>query len=192
MAKPPDSELHHLTPKQVADRLLVSPITVRGWALQGLLKADVTPGGHRRFSLTEVERFARERDFENGRAATRVLIVDHTESVARYLRDFLTFHGIEADFACDGFEAGCKLQSFQPDVLLLDFMMPHLNGFDVCRRVRQSPGTRHVRVIAMTALQSPSNQERILGAGAAACLLKPIDDKRLIDELNIETRLPTP
>jgi excisionase family DNA binding protein len=93
MSKSDAREKHYLTPNQVAEKLMVSPITVRGWALRGLLKAEVTPGGHRRFLVAEVERFARERSSQDRQRPQRVLIVDDNQSLARYLQDFLSAQG---------------------------------------------------------------------------------------------------
>lgn len=175
----------YLTPNQVAEMLMVSPITVRGWALRGLLKAEVTPGGHRRFLIQEVERFARERNSHDKQRSQRILIVDDNQSLARYLQDFLVANAFSTETAFDGFDAGWKMQSFQPDILLLDLMMPRLNGFDVCRHVRQNPETRHVRVLAMTGYPSPSNESRILAEGAECCLNKPIDEASLLGAIAV-------
>jgi CheY-like chemotaxis protein len=148
-----------------------------------LLKAEVTPGGHRRFLISEVERFARERHAHDRQRPQRVLIVDDNQSLARYLQDFLVSGGYSTETSFDGFDAGWKMQSFQPDILLLDLMMPRLNGFDVCRQVRNNPDTRHVRVIAMTGYPSPSNENRILAEGAERCLNKPIDEALLMSAI---------
>ena len=170
----------YLTPNQVAEKLMVSPITVRGWALRGLLKAEVTPGGHRRFLVSEVDRFARERHANDQERPSRVLIVDDNESLARYLQDFLVAHGFGTEIAFDAFDAGWKMQSFQPDILLLDVMMAKLNGIEVCRQVRAHAETRHIRILAMTAYPSPSNASRIIAEGAECCLNKPIDEAALM------------
>jgi CheY-like chemotaxis protein len=77
------------------------------------------------------------------------------------------------------------MQSFQPDILLLDLMMPRLNGFDVCRQVRGNSDTRHVRVLAMTGYASPSNEHRILSEGAECCLSKPIDEAVLLGAIGV-------
>ncbi|MDE3010792.1 MAG: response regulator [Pseudomonadota bacterium] len=183
MGKTEGREKTYLTPNQVAEKLMVSPITVRGWALRGLLKAEVTPGGHRRFLVAEVERFARERSTHDRQRPQRILIVDDNQSLARYLQDFLGTQGYTTETAFDGFDAGWKMQSFQPDILLLDLMMPRLNGFDVCRQVRGNGDTRHVRVLAMTGYPSPSNEQRILAEGAECCLSKPIDENSLLAAL---------
>ena len=187
MSKSDSREKTYLTPNQVAEKLMVSPITVRGWALRGLLKAEVTPGGHRRFLVSEVERFARERSSQDRQRPQRVLIVDDNQSLARYLQDFLAAHGFTTETAFDGFDAGWKMQSFQPDILLLDLMMPRLNGFDVCRQVRGNADTRHVRVLAMTGYPSPSNEHRILSEGAECCLSKPIDEAALLGAIGVST-----
>jgi CheY-like chemotaxis protein len=177
----------YLTPQQVADKLLVSPITVRGWALRGLLKAEVTPGGHRRFLASEVERFALERHHHGDHTQMRVLIVDDNQSLARYLQDFLSTHNLITETAFDGFDAGWKLQSFHPEVLLLDLMMPRLNGFDVCRQIKENPETNAMRIIAMTGYPSPSNESRVISEGAECCLNKPIDEIALLEAIGIST-----
>jgi excisionase family DNA binding protein len=173
----------YLTPQQVADKLLVSPITVRGWALRGLLKAEVTPGGHRRFLAAEVERFAAERHNIADHSQSRVLIVDDNQSLARYLQDFLSTHNLITETAFDGFDAGWKIQSFHPEILLLDLMMPRLNGFDVCRQIKENPDTHAMRIIAMTGYPSPSNESRVINEGAECCLNKPIDELALLEAI---------
>ncbi len=173
----------YLTPQQVADKLLVSPITVRGWALRGLLKAEVTPGGHRRFLVSEVERFAMERHQHDDHAQARVLIVDDNQSLARYLQDFLSTHNLITETAFDGFDAGWKIQSFHPEILLLDLMMPRLNGFDVCKQIKENHETYSIRIIAMTGYPSPSNESRVINEGAECCLNKPIDELALLEAI---------
>lgn len=61
------------------------------------------------------------------------------------------------DAAADGFEAGSKLYAFKPDVILLDMMMPGLNGFDICRQIKAAQDTCDIRVIAMTGHLSQEN-----------------------------------
>jgi excisionase family DNA binding protein len=181
----------HLTPNEVAELLMVNPVTVRQWAARGLLRSLTTPGGHRRFLPSDVEEFAR------GRGATpvprtsgrpdRILIVDDDAQVARFISDLIRSRDpqVETQTAQDGFEAGLKVESFRPHALVLDLMMPGMDGFEVCRRLRARPTLNNVRIVAMTGFPSPENVERILAAGANACLPKPLEPDRLLSELGL-------
>ena len=178
----------YLTPTDVAALLMVSPITVRQWAARGVLKAELTPGGHRRFLPQEVERFARARGVDLARNETpmvvRVLVVDDDPQALRFITELLSFYPeIETATAQDGFNAGKMVHSFKPDVLLLDLFMPALDGFAVCRQLKQEPATRGLRILTMTGQPSPENQRRSLEAGAEACLGKPLDTHRLLELL---------
>jgi excisionase family DNA binding protein len=181
----------HLTPNEVAELLMVNPVTVRQWAARGLLRSMTTPGGHRRFLLSDVEEFARSRGTtpiarSSGRPE-RVLIVDDDAHLGLFISELIRTRDpqVQTQIARDGFEAGIKVESFRPHVLLLDLMMPGIDGFEVCRRLRERPTLNHVRIVAMTGFPSPENIERIMAAGADACLSKPLDSKRLLEELGL-------
>ena len=181
----------HLTPNEVAELLMVNPVTVRQWAARGLLRSLTTPGGHRRFLLSDVEEFARSRGSTpvartSGRP-DRILIVDDDSQVARFIADLVRTYDahIETAIAQDGFEAGAKVESFRPHALVLDLMMPGMDGFEVCRRLRGRPTLNHIRIVALTGFPTTDNVERILAAGADACLEKPIDAERLLRELGL-------
>ena len=145
-----DKNKSYLTPNQVAELLMVSPTAVRQWAEKGDLKALTTPGGHRRFLPGDVKRFARNRDLilNSGQAdIVRILIVDDDEQLMRYLINLLEgFPGeIVIDVASNGFEAGLKIREFEPHVVLLDLMMPQLDGFQVCRLLKDNHDTKLVQ-----------------------------------------------
>jgi len=180
----------YLTPVEVAEMLMVSTASVRLWASKGVLPAQTTAGGHRRFLLCDIEAFAKDRGIaldppKNGNL--RVLIVDDDEQLRSYLCELLAdTPEIEAlEVAEDGFDAGLKVKSFKPDVLLLDLMMPGMNGFDVCARLKVTEATRDIRVIAMTGCASQDTVARILSVGAEGCLSKPIDTAALFSGLGI-------
>lgn len=178
----------YFSPAEVAELLMVSPITVRGWAARGLLRAETTPGGHRRFLRSEIERFLREREETTHREhPLKVLVVDDDDMHRGFLVEVLTTLDVPVvvESARDGFDAGRKLTDFAPDVVLLDLMMPGLNGFEVCRRIKTDPATRAARVIAMTGFPSSENLQRIVAAGAEIMLAKPIDMPLLIHSLGL-------
>ncbi len=184
----------HLTPNEVAEMLMVNPVTVRQWASRGLLRSLTTPGGHRRFRLSDVEEFARSRGSapvaRNAGRPDRVLIVDDDVQLGLFIAEMIRTRDprIAIEIAHDGFEAGLKVESFRPHVLLLDLMMPGMDGFEVCRRLRARPTLNHVRIVAMTGFPSEENVERIMAAGADACLPKPLDPERLLAELGFGAR----
>lgn len=165
-----------LTPAETAKRLRVSPVTLRLWADKGLLRVHATAGGHRRYPLSEVERLLRGPGAA-GDSGLRIMIVDDDPIIVDILRDFLLNEsGVAAvEIAHDGFEAGRKLLAFKPDAILLDLMMPGLDGFDVCRRIKNDPATAATRIIAVSGQASEKNMRRIIAEGAEACLPKPVD-----------------
>ena len=177
-------------PAEVAELLMVSPVSVRRWAQQGQLNAESTPGGHRRFRRHEVERFARKKGLvlqPPDQHTMRILVVDDDKLVAESL--VALFAGlpdpIVVEIAHDGFEAGRKVQSFQPHFVLLDLAMPGLDGFQVSSHLKADPITRAVRIIAITAAPTQGNIERIKQLGAEVCLSKPLDIKALLQALGL-------
>ncbi len=181
----------YLTPAEVADRMMVSPITVRQWAEKGWLPAVTTAGGHRRFAQDDVERLAQERGLPPlpvAKENLRVLVVDDDVQLAGFLRELIstTDEDAEVEISLDGFDAGQKVRTFLPQIVLLDLMMPGLDGFQVCASLKQDPATRNIRVIAMTGYPSPENIERIESAGAEACFAKPLNTKKLLAALGID------
>lgn len=174
----------YLTPAEVAEWLMVSPITVRQWADKGWLAALTTPGGHRRFARDAVEIFARERRlrFNRPASAARILVVDDDTQLAGYLHELLhtSLENCAVEIARNGFEAGQKVQTFRPGLILLDLMMPGMDGFEVCVHLRTTPATQNIRIIAMTGFATAEYTSRIIAAGAESCFTKPLDAPALL------------
>ncbi|MGD8886295.1 MAG: response regulator, partial [Gammaproteobacteria bacterium] len=162
----------YLTPKEAAEFLKVSTETVRQWAKTGLLNAETTLGGHRRFSKEEVSRFAKalQKREKTKTDNLRVLIVDDDQQYVRFVEELVSGFAdhIITEKAFDGFEAGHKIDIFRPDIVLLDLVMPSINGIEVCRYLKQNKKTRHIRIIATTGFTSDLNVQNFLNAGAEA------------------------
>lgn len=188
MDKKADNPKQYLTPNEVAERLMVSPVTVRHWALDGKLAFETTPGGHRRFLLEDVEAFANGRDKSSQPQAMRILLVDDNQALVGYLAELFDTlpREIVTERAYDGFEAGRKLMEFKPHAVVMDVMMPGLNGIEVCRSIKNSPATAQVRVIMMTGFPSQENTQQALEAGSVACLAKPLNKAQLFAALDID------
>jgi len=180
----------YLTPNEVAEMMMVSPVTIRQWASKGDLPALTTPGGHRRFVRQDIEDFARQRGLALlpvAREETRILIVDDDQQFASYLKELLgmSSQAVSIELAYDGFEAGQKVETFQPNIVLLDLMMPGLDGYEVCHRMKDDPRTKSIRIIAMTGYPSDENIQHIMSEGAEICLAKPIVTDKLFELLGL-------
>ncbi|HEC18388.1 MAG TPA: response regulator [Gammaproteobacteria bacterium] len=176
----------YLTPNEAASRLMISPVTLRHWALAGKLAFVTTPGGHRRFAEDDIERLAAQHSLAGGGVlgdsqTQRILIVDDDTQLCGFLVELLQGlpDSVQTDVATNGFEAGQKLHTFRPHTVLLDLMMPGMNGFEVCRQIKQDPETQDVRVVVMTGYHIPENVNKAIEAGAEACLAKPLDKIQL-------------
>ena len=117
-----------------------------------------------------------------------VLIVDDTLPNLRVLAKMLTQNGYLVRGVPSGAMALAAATSEPPDLILLDIMMPGIDGFNVCKELKADPSTHNIRVLAMTGYPSVENVDRILQAGAELCLEKPIDTGRLLDLLRLEQR----
>ncbi len=110
----------------------------------------------------------------------RVLIAEDNPQGAELLEAYLGDCGYELRTAADGEEALRQVAAWQPDLVLLDVMMPRLSGFEVCKRLRANPATRDVAVLMVTALDQVSDVERALEAGTDDFLSKPIEKSVLL------------
>jgi CheY-like chemotaxis protein len=114
-----------------------------------------------------------------GSGARRILIVDDNRDSAISLSILLSLSGYETGTAFDGEEALRVAERFSPDAVLLDLGLPRLNGYEVCRRLREVPGNTRLVVIAVTGWGLPEDRRRSADAGFDAHLLKPVDPEML-------------
>lgn len=175
----------YLTPNEVASMLLVSPITVRQWAQKGLLPAQTTAGGHRRFLKADVRQFASARGIALPGEQRHILVVDDDQQLNSYLVALLqtSLDEVTVHSALDGFAAGRLVAAHAPDVVVLDIMMPGMNGVEVCQAIKADPATAHAVVIAMTGHHTDELQHRVLAAGAIVLLKKPFASDDLLSHI---------
>jgi two-component system cell cycle response regulator len=119
----------------------------------------------------------------------RVLVVDDILSNVKLLEAKLTAEYFEVVTAFNGVEALAKVEECDPDIILLDVMMPGMDGFEVARRIKGNPKTAHVPVVMVTALDQPSDRVAGLDAGADDFLTKPVDDAALFARVRSLVRL---
>jgi two-component system cell cycle response regulator len=119
----------------------------------------------------------------------RVLVVDDILSNVKLLEAKLSAEYFEVVTAFNGLECLARVEEHEPDIVLLDVMMPGMDGFEVCRRIKQNPKTAHVPVVMVTALDQPSDRVAGLDAGADDFLTKPVDDSALFARVRSLVRL---
>jgi two-component system cell cycle response regulator len=119
----------------------------------------------------------------------RVLVVDDILSNVKLLEAKLTAEYFEVVSAYNGLEALAKIEEAIPDIVLLDVMMPGMDGFEVCRRIKSNPRTAHLPVVMVTALDQPADRVAGLEAGADDFLTKPVDDAALFARVRSLVRL---
>ena len=166
-----------LTTGQAAAHCQVSTPTLKTWIREGRLRAFKTPGGHARIAVEEFHRFLKRHRmpaYPPPPPPAGVLVVDDEPQVVDMLVEFLTHHprGFKIETASDGYEALIKLGSLRPALLILDVMMPKLDGIEVCRHLKSNPETQTIRILGITGY--PEAVPDLLAAGADAVLTKPI------------------
>jgi class 3 adenylate cyclase len=112
--------------------------------------------------------------------APRILVVDDTPQNVRLLGDLLTAKGYDVTPAASGAEALEQIEKHKPDLVLLDVVMPGLSGYDVCRRIRETPATATLPVVMVTALDPGTERIKGIEAGADDFVTKPINQPELL------------
>ena len=121
-----------------------------------------------------------------------VLIVEDEAPLVMMLRYNLEREGFAVDEAADGEEALLRIAEHRPDAVLLDWMLPHVSGLEVCRQIRRMPATRSLPVIMLTARGEESDRIRGLDSGADDYVVKPFSPNELIARLRAVIRRTQP
>ncbi|MFO0924475.1 MAG: response regulator [Pirellulales bacterium] len=110
---------------------------------------------------------------------SRILIADDNAANRELLEAYLAKFECMIETAVDGQDTLDKVASFQPDLILLDVMMPKLSGFEVCRKLKQNPDTSKIMILMVTALSELGDIERAVAAGTDDFLSKPVNQIEL-------------
>jgi len=105
-------------------------------------------------------------------------IEDHRPN-ATLVCDLLSFHGFRVEWASDGVKGLEMVEKEPPDLILMDLQLPRMDGFELTRRIKANPKTRHIPIVALTACAMVSDAERAMEAGCDGFLTKPINTREL-------------
>ena len=110
----------------------------------------------------------------------KVLVVDDDPEIVNLIMKVLPWTDeYELASASDGFEAGVQVIKFCPDIVILDLMMPNIDGFEVCKKIKMNPTTNHIVILVITGFGTEENIQKALECGADFCIKKPFDINEL-------------
>ena len=175
-----------LTVSQASKYSKVSSKTIINWIEAGHIKAYKTVGGHRRIKKEDLDHFLKEKGMplpEEAKAGERkkILVVDDDKIIVETIVQALEEdeYGYEMISAADGFEAGLQVNHFKPDLLILDIMMPDINGYEVCQKVKTNPDSKNTKIIVLSAYLNEDAFKQMKEFGADACFSKPLPLEQL-------------
>ena len=178
-----------LTIPEAATFCAVDRVTMWRWVKSGGLKVSVTPGGHHRILKEDMESFLIDSGMyplaTKSFPRNRILIVDDDPMIQETFNLTLSSYKYETETAGDGFEAGINTVQFRPDLIILDLIMPEMDGFEVCRYLKNDPTTSSVKILILTGYDTEENREKILEAGADDFLSKPVEVDMLIRHIEV-------
>jgi excisionase family DNA binding protein len=169
------------TTHEVSRLLHVNPRSVINWIEQSLLHSYRTPGGHRRIRRDDLLAFLRKHQIPTPESLVEgtfnVLVVDDEREICDMVKSFLLRQGgFEVATASDGISALLEVGRVKPDLLILDIMIPGVDGMEVCRRIKADTSNKTI-IIAVSG--SAEHENHILDAGADVFMAKPLDMEKL-------------
>jgi CheY-like chemotaxis protein len=194
-----DSQLLKIS--EVAELASVLPSTIRHYTDIGLLRvAGYTDGGHRLYSREEtLDRISRiqalsrrglklpeiKAELESRTRVRKVLVIDDELELVDLVSDLLKFKfpDWQVKAAMDGFTAGRMVGEFLPDLVILDLMLPGVDGFAICRQIRKDPTLKSCAVLAITGFDSKEMRDKIMACGANDYLAKPMETDALLEKV---------
>jgi DNA-binding response OmpR family regulator len=117
--------------------------------------------------------------------AKKILIVDDEVNIVISVEFLMKQAGFEVAVARNGQEALEQVAGFQPDLILLDVMMPKINGFEVCRRIRENPTWQDIKIVMLTAKGREVEVAKGLALGADTYVIKPFSTKELVAQVKV-------
>lgn len=157
--------------QQVSEFLSVARKSVSNWIDQGKLRAFKTPGGYKRIPHADLIRFINEYKMPLPPqlvSSRKVLIVDDDDLALKVYKRSLRRLGktVQVETKNNPLEALIEIGGKKPDLVIVDIVMPNMDGYEFCKRLKEHPETKDIKVVAMTGSIDASHREAALAAGA--------------------------
>jgi len=178
------------TISDIAEICSVTPQRVRGWVESAEIEYYRIPGGHYRFYHADVVRYLEAKGYEMPEEwqgpprRFRVLLVEDDADLLEIFVELLKDEPrIDVKAESNGFMAGLQIAGWKPDLILLDFLMPGVNGFEICSRLRENESTMDMPVLAITSLTTPECRQAVYDSGVSDFLGKPFHSEALLEKV---------
>jgi excisionase family DNA binding protein len=171
-----------LTLGQAARFLGVAQSTIRKWSDQGRVPAFYTPGRHRRFRRGDLEAFLARSGPGQEQSGPAVLLVDDDARMRELLRLELEREGYEVQEAASADEGLTAIERRKPELILLDVMMPHVDGWEMLRRIQERHGAGAIPVLMFSGQVDAEARRQATSSGARGFVGKPFDLAELVEQ----------
>jgi two-component system response regulator VicR len=178
------------TTYQIGKFCQVNIRTVIRWIETGKLKAYSTPGGHRRVKWSDLITFLTQnrmpipKELEEAKKK-KILVVDDDPDFLEISSKILKkIPDVEIQTTASGFDAGVLVAEWYPDLILLDFLIPDLNGFEVTKKIKSNPRLKKIPIMAVTAITEPQELEKVKESGVDSVVTKPIDGNTFLKRID--------
>jgi len=114
---------------------------------------------------------------------SKILLIEDSKPLGAALKNALELKGHEVLWVADGREGFASVKKNMPDLILLDLMLPHVSGYEICKAVKKDNGTWRIPVVIMSTLTKPEQKDRAMEAGADYFIDKPYDLKATLAEI---------
>lgn len=180
------------SPAEVCALCNTDMATVQGWIEREELDYFRIPGGHYRVrhraldAFLSKKRLPKPENWQNPPEKFRVLVVEDDNDLLEIVTELLKDEPkLEVKAECNGFNAGLQIAGWYPDLILLDFLMPGVSGFEICSRLRENEETKDIPVLAITSLSTRENRRAVYESGVSDFLGKPFYSEALLHKVRI-------
>jgi excisionase family DNA binding protein len=178
------------TTYQIGKFCQVNIRTVIRWIETGKMKAYSTPGGHRRVKWSDLIAFLTEnrmpipKELEEAKKRKILLVDDDPDFLEIAAKILERIPEAEVKATTSGFDAGVLVAEWNPDLILLDFLIPDLDGYEVTKKIRSNPRLKKIPIVAVTSISEPGELEKVKNSGVDSVITKPIEAESFLKKVD--------